>query len=298
MQSLKYTIRFIRASFSTALKTFRLRRQWGYMAVGSFVLLLLWFLPLALVVGLIGVRPIGMLLIGLSGIFFLFSLCAWGDITQLPASQEAAFLFIFQDSSDENETQIKNPFSRWADVLVLTLVLPWMRLFAILRKPIKSEMEEPKLWMAAESLLIPVIALENCRINQSIDRVNQIIKQNLLRFRSGLLKIDLVAHLIQWVLSVIGILVGFSAAVMVSDPLDTDPWWRMLGLAVGVFLAWFFITLGILFSTFTRSMYHTALYQWVRNVEDARDSGDPSRAVPPVILREVLGKTSKNFKER
>ena len=291
MQSLKYAFRFIRVSFSTALKKAPLQKQWVYLVIGSLILLLLWFLPLALVVGLIGLRPIGMLLIGLSGILCLFSLYAWGNITRLPASQETAALFNTQGDSDVEEPQRKTPFEKWADIFLLTLVLSWLRLINLLRKPLKPEEEDPRLWMAAQPLLIPVMGVENRNIKQAMDRLSQMIKGNLLRFRPGLLKVDLVADLVKWLLSVIGILAGFTVAVMLTDPLTTDPWQRVLGLAAGVLIAWFLITPGILFSTFTKSMYHTALYQWVRNVETARETGDPSKAIPPVILRDVLGKT-------
>jgi len=91
----------------------------------------------------------------------------------------------------------------------------------------------------------------------------------------------------------IGILIGLTVAVLITDPAAPGPWLRILGLGIGLLIVWLFITSGNLFSAYTRSFYHVALYQWVMNMEEARETGEPERAVPPDILRQAIGTTIK-----
>ncbi|MDF1519066.1 MAG: hypothetical protein RQ728_01575 [Brevefilum sp.] len=324
MQNIRYAFRFIRESFSIAFKTIQLQEQWVYIAVGNLVLLFFWFIPLGLVLGLIGLRPVGMLLIGLIGVFMLFSFYAWSEITREPASRRVAALFqegksrvvrgtfqneetlqaaqedegdekpvLAENAQVEEDPQEKSLFKHWADILILTLGLPWKRLIYHFQKLLKPEIEVKPAWIPSYTLLVPVISIENRDLKDAVLRIDQIIDDHLLRFQPGLVKVDLVSSLVQWILCFIGILIGLTVAILITDPIAPDPWLLILGLGVGMLIVWLFITSGNLFSAYSRSFYHTALYKWVRNVEEARKTGEPERAVPPDILRKAMGTTIK-----
>ncbi|MDY6846612.1 MAG: hypothetical protein SVP52_05700 [Chloroflexota bacterium] len=323
MQNLSYAFRFIRASFSIAFKKIQLQEQWVYIAVGNLVFLLIWFLPLGLVLGLMGLRPVGMFLIGLIGVFMLFSFRAWREITREPASRVMVGLFqenpgdleeisineenlqtakelqerdktlTKENSQIEGSPKDKQLFKHWEDILALTLILPGMRFIFHFRKLLWPESKSQHAWLTSFTLLVPVISVENRDIKEAVMRINQMIDDHLLRFQPGLVKVDLVGSLVQWALSLIGILVGVTVAILIIDPLASDPWQRILGSGIGLLIAWFFITTGNIFNAYTRSFYHTALYQWVRNVEEARKTGETAKAVPPNILRQAMGTTIK-----
>lgn len=324
MQNIRYAFRFIKESFSIAFKTIQLQEQWVYIAVGNLILLFIWFLPLGLVLGLIGLQPVGMLLIGLIGVFMLFSFYAWSEITREPASRRIVALFqegkspvvdgtvqyedplgaAQEDEMDEElvlekisqveeDPQEKSLFKHWSDILVLTLALPGKRLIYHFQKLLKPEMEPKHAWLPSHTLLVPVISVENLGIKDAVRRIDQMVDDHLLRFQPGLVKVDLVGSLVQWGLSFIGILIGLTVAILITDPIAPDPWLLILGLGVGLLIVWLFITSGNLFSAYSRSFYHAALYQWVRNVEKARETGEPERAVPPDILRKAMGTTIK-----
>jgi len=322
VQNLRYASRFIKESFSIALKRIQLQEQWVYIAVGNLILLFIWFLPLGLVLGLIGLRPVGMLLIGLIGVFMLFSFYAWSEITREPASRRMVALIhegtipveenaqnegllageeiegvdkplIAGISQNEDNPQEKSLFNHWSDILILTLVLPGMRLIYHFQKLLKPESEPKHAWLPSHTLLVPVICVENWDIKDAVKRIEQMIDDHLLRFQSGLVKVDLVGSLVQWILCLIGILIGLTVAVLITDPAAPGPWLRILGLGIGLLIVWLFITSGNLFSAYTRSFYHVALYQWVMNMEEARETGEPERAVPPDILRQAIGTTIK-----
>jgi hypothetical protein len=83
----------------------------------------------------------------------------------------------------------------------------------------------------------------------------------------------------------------------IADPAVVGPWQRVLAAGIAMLIAWLPTIIGIMFSTFARSCYATALYQWVRNVAAARESGDTTKAQPPAILAQVLGMTNQPQKD-
>lgn len=300
MHSLKYAFRFIWAGFSLALKKVQLQEQWLHIAIGNLVLLLLWFLPLGLTVGLIGIKPVGMIFIGLVSIFMLFSFYLWGEITREYASKMLADLSREEPVSENDDTPKQSLFDYWDVILLWSLIKPVLGVQYNLSRLFWPEREEKYPWFESHVLVIPIISLENHTLKETVSRIKDMIDAHLLRFTPGFVKVDLVARVICWVVGIIGIMTGLSVAIIVADPLSADPWQRILVLGIGLLIAWFFITLGHIFSAFSRSCYHAALYQWVMNVKTARESGDPSKAVPPEILRQSFEKKEiiRNKKER
>ncbi len=68
------------------------------------MILFIWFLPIGTVVGLIGLSPLGLILIGVFAVLALVSLMLWGDITSLLTSRTFATL-------DSDEPQKNSPIS-------------------------------------------------------------------------------------------------------------------------------------------------------------------------------------------
>jgi hypothetical protein len=254
----------------------------------------------------------------------LFSFYAWSEITREPASRRIAALLqagkspvvegtsqnaerlqagqeiegdgkplLAEISQVEEVPQEKSLFKHWSDILILTLGLPGKRLIYDFQKLLKLEIEPKPAWIPSYTLLIPVISIENRDLKDAVQRIDQMIDDHLLRFQPGLVKVDLVGSLVQWILCFIGIFIGLTVAILITDPIAPAPWLLILGLGVGMLIVWLFITSGNLFSAYSRSFYHTALYQWARNVEAARETGEPERAVPPDILRQAIGKITK-----
>ena len=288
MQSFKYAIHFIKASFSLAIKEVQLQEQWLFIAVGNLLLLLIWFLPMGLTIWLIGTRPVGMLLIGLISIFMLFSFYLWGEITREHASKLMAGLFQTSETPDEGENKKAILFDHWPDILIWTMAKPVLGFQYNLQQLLFFDREEKNPWFASYALIIPLISLENLSLKDAISRLSEMISDRLLRFTPGFIKVDLLSRIVHWVISLLGILTGISVALIVADPFSTNPWQRLLSLGIGILIAWLFVTSGTIFSAFVRNCYHTALYQWVMNVQEARGLGDPSRAVPPELIRQSL----------
>ena len=297
MQSLKYAVRFISASFSLAIKNAQLRKPWVRLSLGNLLLMVLWLIPLALVVGWIGLEPVGLILIGLISILLMVSLFAWGEITALQTSQIFA-AFLQEEAVPAPDSKMPVMPDRYGDIVILVLSLPGLQFIQGFRALFKNNENTLSAWFNARALVLPVIALENLSLAWALDRVNQIVRDRLLRFRSTHIGVRRFANVVQWILVLSGAVLGYLAAINLADPITAGSWQRILGTAVGVFVGGIPVTLGILFSTFARTCYHTALYQWVRNVETAHQQGDAGQASVPPILRQVLGKYSSSKKER
>lgn len=286
MQRLRHAFRFIGASFKLALTHPQLLRPLLFLGVGSLLLLILWFIPLASAVGLVGLNSTGLVLIGILSIFSTASLLIWGEIAALQLCPAAAELL--QNPSQEFSPALNSLKAHWGDILLFVLASPWIAIFRFVRKLLKREAQTTT-WFDARDLILPVVSLENLKLAQAIGRVAQMLKDNLIRFQSSLVRVRLIAKSVQWILLVGGATLGTFIAISLADPVTAPLWLRILAVFLGLLSAWFLTTIGILFSTFTRTCYHTSLYIWVRNVERSRRENDPGLASPPDILRKVLG---------
>lgn len=295
MQSLKYAFRFISASFSLAVNNPRLQRSWLYLGVGSLLVLIIWFLPLSLIVYSLGLQPVGMVLVGLICTFALISLLVLAKIFALYTCRT-----FVTNGGDQEEHRAKLSLlpEHWVDAALFALSLPGRQLRQAFQRIISHEKTDPSPWLDAYYLILPVICLEDLSLLQAVERVNQIMGDHLLRFRADLVRVRLVADVVQWVLMLGGITLGFIVSISLVDPTTAGNGPRVLGAGIGMFIAWLPAMIGLLFSTYTRTVYTTALYQWVRNVEAARQTQERGKAYPPEILRLVLGKYSSRNKEQ
>lgn len=289
MQSLKYAFRFIGASFDLALKHTRLQEPWYTLGLGSLVIIFVWFLPLALVAGLIGIRPLGMVLIGLLACFTLISLLIWGEVTTLLTAQTFETL---DHTSEPQPSSLKILGTYGLDIATLALTLPVLRLFYGIKQLLNSKepsTSQTPVWLEAHTLTLPVIAVEALSLKDALARIRQIVQDHLIRFRVGLIKVRLIGILTQVVLLVGGGVLAFIIGIKIANPQSAGPWQRILAAGVGLLIAWLPTMIGVMFSSYIRVCYATALYQWVRNIETACNTGDPALAQPPEILRKVLG---------
>jgi uncharacterized protein YjeT (DUF2065 family) len=293
VKSLQNAFRFINASIKLAFSHPQLRKSWWLYPAGGVLLLFLWLLPIGAVTAFISFSPIGLILIGAAGFFFIVSLYLWGEIVGLKFYQSAAE--VISENAEEFTTSSNVIPSHWADVLLYTLTLPVL----FLSQPFNNAQHT---WLPGKVLMIPVISLEDLSLREALDRVAQITKDNLLRFRPRLVSVAFVARILQAILILGGVLLGVIAAQSIQS-ITTEPnlWLRLLSLlsiAAGMTIIWLMTTIGTLFSTYIRTCYHTALYVWVRNVEKARKTHNAQTASPPRILQQVLGPSRPSKKER
>ncbi len=298
MQPIRNAFRFIGASFSLALKHIKLQEPWFILGLGSLVILFFWFLPIAAVAGWVGLGPWGLALIGLLSIFALVDLICWGEISSLHTAR--IFFAVDTGASLDSMPTFKFLVTHTLDIVTLVLTLPVMLLVEGIKSLFpsgKASLDEKNIWLPAYTLAIPLIAIEDLPLKAALDQLRQIIKANLLRFRVDLIRVRLIAAIVEVLLIIIGVILAFVVGLKIANPQAAGSWQRILAAGIGMLIAWLPTLIGIIFSTYTRTCYATTLYQWVQNVASALQSGETAKAQPPAILRQVLGTVRSSKKE-
>ena len=297
MQRLTIAFRFIEACFSLAFKDTRLQKTWLLSGLGGLILFILGAIPLMLTAGLIGLNPVGLILLGLLSILIAFGLLVWVNLVGLQVSQ--AFAAVIR-GADESLPPVESHedvlITHGLDGLLFILAEPGLTLLRLFQQLFKKNQTDQPDWFDAHYLTIPVISLEGRNLTQTVARIKQIIGDNLLRFQADLIQVKTVARIVQWGMMVGGILLGFVIGFKIADPWAGGAWRRAWAAAAGLLVAGLPAFLGAFFHAFTVTCYHTALYQWVINVESALELGE-TKAAPPEILRQVMGKNPSTKEE-
>ncbi|HCU58120.1 MAG TPA: hypothetical protein DF984_07875, partial [Anaerolineaceae bacterium] len=206
MQPIKHAFRFINASFKLALKHTQLQEPWLNLAIGSLVILFAWFLPTALVAGLLGLTPWGLALMGLLAVCVLSDLWVWGEMVALLTARGMHEI----DQTSETETLSNWQFLKkhGGAIFVLTLTKPvlWMgqkikQLFSSKASPA----DDRQLWLKVQLLALPAIAVEGLTLKAALGRLEQIVKENLLPIREKLVRVRLIAVVVNLLFMGIGI---------------------------------------------------------------------------------------------
>lgn len=294
MQAIKSAFRFINASFSIALKHTQLQEPWFTAGLGGLLILFVGFLPIAAVTLLLGLTPLGLTLIGLLAVLVLVALLIWGNLTTLQTAR--TFAAIDAAAPEATQPSLGWLLSHAGDVASLALILPGLTLVDAVRRffsPQASSSVDQAGWLPAHTLALPITAIEDLPLKSTLARLRQIVQENLLRFRMNLIPVRPVAAVIQVLLTAVGIALAFAVGVRIADPQTAGAWQQVLAAGIGMLIAWFPTMIGILFGSFTRICYATALYEWTRNVAAARSTGQTASAQPPAILGQSLGAGKK-----
>lgn len=296
MQRLIYAFRFIKACFSLAIKHSQLRKPLVFLWMGGIALSILWLVPLGVVMVLVGINPLGMMLIGLISSLLLFTLLTWGEVTSLEICPAFDSLIQSEEEQPETEKQ-RREFSRWQDVALWVLGLSGLKVIRFLRQVFRSPQAARLDWLGASYLILPVVSLEDLSLAEAIERIKQLVRNHMLRFHPDIVRVRPVVGVFQWTLVLAGGILGFWVGSMMADQPTVNVLTRLLAAAVGTLLAGILATLGIFLSSFIRACYYTTLYHWALSVETARSSGIASQGKPPGILSQVMRKTIPSKKE-
>jgi hypothetical protein len=296
VQGLTYAFRFIRACFSLALKNPRLRKPGLYLLMGGVSVLVVWIFPLGVVTALLGVRPLAMALIGLFAILLLFVLLAVGEAIAMETCLVFDDLIRTELPSPEINPE-KRSFTHWGKAFLWALILPGLHTIQFVDQVFRPKHASKRDWLGAAYLMLPVISIEDRDLKDAQERITDMVRNHLVRFHPDLVRVRLVAGVVQWTLILCGGALGVWAGLAIAGPEVAGVLARLLAIAIGLVLGGIPALLGIGFGGFCRACYYTSLYQWALNVAFARLSGDTGHSLPPAILSQVLRTTHPSKKE-
>jgi hypothetical protein len=144
------------------------------------------------------------------------------------------------------------------------------------------------LWTEVSYLILPAMVIEDINLVDAAKRVAQIVKENLLLIGISTVGVRAVTGLIGFVLWISGAVLGVGIGYAIIAILGTGALGLILGIGFGILIFFTFTMLASVIGTYTTTAYHTCLYLWAREVEQAQTAGQSIQITAPAPLAAVL----------
>lgn len=145
-------------------------------------------------------------------------------------------------------------------------------------------------WTEAAFLILPAMVIEDINLKDGIKRATQIIKGNLLLVGISTVGVKAVTGLIGFLLGLagagLGFALGYGIIFLAGGP--TVTFGLGVGIGLGLLVFFIFVMIATVISTYTSTAYHTCLYLWARDAEQAQASGQSVQIAAPAPLAAVL----------
>jgi hypothetical protein len=143
-------------------------------------------------------------------------------------------------------------------------------------------------WTEAAFLILPAMVIEDINLKGGIRRATQIIKDNLLLVGISTVGVKTITGLIGFLLGAVGVGLGLGVGLGIVSASQGSVAGLVTGVTLGILIATPFIMFATVVSTYTATAYHTCLYLWARDVEQARLTGQTGEVRAPSPLSAVL----------
>jgi hypothetical protein len=144
-------------------------------------------------------------------------------------------------------------------------------------------------WTVATYFILPAMILEDLSLGRALKRATQIIKDNLLLVAVTEIGVGTVVGLIGFALFLFAIALGGGFFYLIGALSNWTTAAILAGAGVGILLAGTIIAAATVLSSYVTTAYHTCLFLWARQVEEARARGvaDGSVAAPAPLAAVV-----------
>ncbi len=142
-----------------------------------------------------------------------------------------------------------------------------------------------KVWTVATYFILPAMIIEDLNLGKAAKRATQIIKDNLLLVAVTEIGVGTVVGLIGFLLFILAVALGGGLFFLIGTLANWATEGIVIAAVVGILVAVAIILVVIVLSSYVTTAYHTCLFLWAREVEQARVRGvpDASVAVPAPI---------------
>jgi len=145
------------------------------------------------------------------------------------------------------------------------------------------------LWTEASYLILPAMVIDDLNLKEGMQRVLNITKENLLLIGISTVGVRWVTGLIGFLFGAVGLAIAFAVGGGAAYLTGGFGAVTIVGIVVGVFIFFVFVTVANVVNSYTSIAYHTCLYIWARDVEKAQVAGRPIQISAPAPLAAVLG---------
>jgi len=145
------------------------------------------------------------------------------------------------------------------------------------------------LWTEAAFIILPAMVIEDLNLVEGGKRVGQIVRDNLLLVGISTVGVRAVTGLIGFLLGLGGAVLGFGIGYGIIFVSGNSTIGLVVGIVLGMMIFFAFTIVASVINSYTSTAYHTCLYLWARNVEQAQAAGQPIQIAAPAPLAAVLG---------
>ena len=132
------------------------------------------------------------------------------------------------------------------------------------------------------------MVIDDLNLKNSLQRVWNITKQNLLLIGISTVGVRWVTGLISFVFSAIGFAIAFVIGGGLGFVSGGNTAISVIGIVIGALVFFTFVMVASIFSSYTNTAYHTCLYIWARDVETAKAQGNSVPVSAPAPLAAAL----------
>jgi hypothetical protein len=297
MQSLSQGWAFLKQAWSMAFKDKDLLKPSVYALVVGMIVSVIGIIPIIIVAVTFGGNQIGNILMGILGavlmfvqfvIAYVFSAMTihliYGHLTKGDGRMSEAMAIVRRD---------------FVDILTLAAVstlVGMLRSMAqnnrknnVLAGILRAAMRAVEaLWTEAALLVLPAMVIDDLNLKEGLARIVRITKENLLLIGISTVGVGWVTGLISLVFNVIGLVLAFAIGAGIATMAGNSTAILVVGISIGVLIFFAFVMVVSLFSSYTRTAYHTCLYIWARDVETAKAQGSSAQVMAPAPLAAAL----------
>jgi len=235
----------------------------------------------------------GQMIMGLFGVLLVF---AQYSVTYIFSAMTVKLIYDYLTNGDGRMDQAWGMVQReWLNILSLAAA---STLVNIIKNAIRGNGKNRNfigeaiaglidtVWTEATYLVLPIMVIEDANLKDGLKRATYIVKNNLLLVGISTVGVRWVTGLIGFVCVVIGLALGFGIAFPIISFAGSSVVLVIVAVILGVLVASIFFMAANLIGSYTSTAYHTCLYLWARNTEQA---GTQVPASIPAPLASVLG---------
>ena len=288
MQSFSRGWSFLKQAWGMAFKDKDLLKPSVYALIVGMIVSVIGIIPIVIVAFFVGDSQFGRIIMGVLGAILMFVQFV---VTYIFSAMTIHLIYGYLTKGDGRMSEAWEIVRRdFVDILTLaavSTVVGTLRSMAqnnrrnnvfagILRTAMRAV---EALWTEAALLVLPAMVIDNLNFKDSLNRIVQITKENLLLIGISTVGVRWVTGLLGFVFSMVGLVLALGVGGGIAYVANGSTALVVVGIALGALIFFTFIMVAALFGSYTTTAYHTCLYIWARDVETAKVEGRATQQI-------------------
>jgi hypothetical protein len=289
MQSFSRGWSFLKQAWGMAFKDKDLLKPSVYALIVGLIVSVIGIIPIIIVAVVVGGdNQIGRVIMGFFGVVLMF---AQFVVTYVFSAMTIHLIYGYLTKGDARMDEawaiVRRDFLDIVTLAAVSTLVGTLRSMAqnnrknnVLAGILRTAMRAVEaLWTEAALLVLPAMVIDDLNFKNSLARIIQITKDNLLLIGISSVGVRWVTGLIGFVFTMIGLVLAFAIGGGIAYVGNASTALVVVGIAIGAMIFFTFIMVSALFSSYTTTAYHTCLYIWARDVEKAQVEGRATQQI-------------------